>query len=220
MRHTSAKTMRIAGALCAGRLPAWPSRLPIRRRRRGSTTTTRCGRSRSATSPTITRFEPDLFYDSVENIFTKPGDTDFDKRAENVNTVDEVMDGAWFTNRAGTLPADARKTSRAPRTPATGPAPGKWTVVSAKSDGVTPGFTIRDANEDLWFLKFDPPGYRGMSTGHGGRRGQAGVGARLPHRRVPHRPDEAVGPRDRGERQVRVPRRRKSGRCGRRISTG
>jgi hypothetical protein len=38
-------------------------------------------------------------------------------------------------------------------------------VTSSKSDGVTPGFTVRDASGDRWFLKFDPPGYRGMATG-------------------------------------------------------
>src|SRR5205085_8621534 len=46
-----------------------------------------------------------------------------------------------------------------------GPAPGKWTVTSSKSDGVTPGFTITDTRGERWFLKFDPPGYRGMATG-------------------------------------------------------
>jgi hypothetical protein len=38
-------------------------------------------------------------------------------------------------------------------------------VTSSKSDGVTPGFTVKDANGQRWFLKFDPPGYRGMATG-------------------------------------------------------
>ena len=47
----------------------------------------------------------------------------------------------------------------------TGPAAGTWTVISSKSDGVTPGFTIRDATGQVWFLKFDPPGYRAMATG-------------------------------------------------------
>ena len=46
-----------------------------------------------------------------------------------------------------------------------GPAPGNWTVIAAKNDGVTPGFTVRDAAGQVWFLKFDPPGYRGMATG-------------------------------------------------------
>ena len=30
---------------------------------------------------------------------------------------------------------------------------------------MTPGFTVKDATGQRWFLKFDPPGYRGMSTG-------------------------------------------------------
>ena len=30
---------------------------------------------------------------------------------------------------------------------------------------MTPGFTVRDAAGQVWFLKFDPPGYRGMATG-------------------------------------------------------
>jgi hypothetical protein len=46
-----------------------------------------------------------------------------------------------------------------------GPATGTWTVTSSKSDGVTPGFTVKDAAGQRWFLKFDPPGYRGMATG-------------------------------------------------------
>ena len=46
-----------------------------------------------------------------------------------------------------------------------GPAPGTWTVTSSKSDGVTPGFTVKDSPGQRWFLKFDPPGYRAMATG-------------------------------------------------------
>ena len=30
---------------------------------------------------------------------------------------------------------------------------------------MTPGFTVKDVNGERWFLKFDPPGYRAMSTG-------------------------------------------------------
>ena len=47
----------------------------------------------------------------------------------------------------------------------TGPAAGPWTVIAAKSDGVTPGFTIQDVSGQVWFIKFDPPGYRAMATG-------------------------------------------------------
>ena len=30
---------------------------------------------------------------------------------------------------------------------------------------MTPGFTVKDGRGERWFLKFDPPGYRAMSTG-------------------------------------------------------
>ncbi len=86
------------------------------------------------------------------------------KRAGNINTVDEVPDSSWFTNRLGHQPLTARDVTAGPDT-TDGPATGTWMVTSSKSDGVTPGFTIKDARGDRWFLKFDPPGYRGMATG-------------------------------------------------------
>ncbi|MCC7415606.1 MAG: hypothetical protein IT176_00585 [Acidobacteria bacterium] len=85
-------------------------------------------------------------------------------RALNVNTIDEVPDSSWFTNRAGRMPLTAVDIARGPDT-TSGPARGPWTVTSSKSDGVTPGFTIRDGAGLRWFLKFDPPGHRGMTTG-------------------------------------------------------
>jgi len=85
-------------------------------------------------------------------------------RARNVNTIDEVPDSSWYTNRAGSRPLSPADVFTGPDTTA-GPEAGTWTVTSSKGDGVTPGFTIKDAKGQLWFLKFDPPGYRGMATG-------------------------------------------------------
>lgn len=85
-------------------------------------------------------------------------------RARNVNTVDEVPDSSWYTNRAGARRLTPDEVYNGPNT-TNGPEPGTWTVTSSKSDGVTPGFTIKDAKGQLWFLKFDPPGFRGMATG-------------------------------------------------------
>src|SRR4051812_10725190 len=84
--------------------------------------------------------------------------------ARNVNTIDEVPDSSWYTNRAGSRPLSPADVFTGPDTTA-GPEAGTWTVTSSKGDGVTPGFTIKDAKGQLWFLKFDPPGYRGMATG-------------------------------------------------------
>ena len=110
------------------------------------------------------RYEPDLAYQTIENLFWRPGDKVLGQRAKNVNTVDEVPDGPYFVNRAGRMTLTPAIVARAANT-SNGPAPGKWTVVSAKSDGVTPGFTIRDSANQLWFVKFDPPGWRAMATG-------------------------------------------------------
>ena len=42
----------------------------------------------------------------VTALFGKPGDPAADVRAQNVNTVDEVPDSSWFTNRVGQPRAD------------------------------------------------------------------------------------------------------------------
>lgn len=110
------------------------------------------------------RYEPDLAYQTIENLFWRPGDRLLGQRAKNINTVDEVPEGPFFVNRAGRLPLTPALVARAANT-SDGPAPGTWTVVSAKSDGVTPGFTIRDTAGQLWFIKFDPPGWPAMTTG-------------------------------------------------------
>jgi len=109
--------------------------------------------------------EVDLIVDLTSNMLR--GTAGVNVRAKNVNTVDEVPDSSWFTNRIGRRSGPAltpEDVAKGPDT-TTGPAPGQWTVTSSKSDGVTPGFTIKDANAQLWFLKFDPPGHRAMATG-------------------------------------------------------
>lgn len=108
--------------------------------------------------------EIDLVYDTLENLFSSPGDSTPNVRAQNVNTIDEVPDSSWLTNRIGAVPITVDALLKGPDT-TTGPAAGTWTVVSAKVDGVTPGFTIRDNTGVMWFIKFDPPGYRAMATG-------------------------------------------------------
>ncbi len=108
--------------------------------------------------------EIDLIYDTLENSLYWPGDKTPNVRAQNVNTVDEVPDSNWFTNRLGTRAVSVDELLKGPDT-GSGPATGTWTVIAAKNDGVTPGFTVRDSAGDTWFLKFDPPGYRAMATG-------------------------------------------------------
>ena len=111
-----------------------------------------------------TRYEPHLTYQTLEELYGNQGDPVTGRRALNVNTVDEVPDGPFYVNRAGRMPLTPDIVARAANVDH-GPAEGRWDVIAAKSDGVTPGFTVRDRAGTVWFLKFDPPGWPGMATG-------------------------------------------------------
>ena len=104
-------------------------------------------------------------FDLVENSFLGAGEH-VDKRAGNVNTIDEVPDSSWFTNRVGAAagPLDLEALVKGPDT-SNGPAPGPWTVTARKSEGVTPGFTIRDSAGEVYWIKFDPAGFAEMASG-------------------------------------------------------
>lgn len=87
--------------------------------------------------------------------------------AANINSLDEVPNSSWFTNRLGMFPMTPEEVARGPGS-GTGPdRSGPWTIISAKSQGVAKGFNIRDANGQVYLIKFDPPGYLGMTTGAG-----------------------------------------------------
>ena len=98
--------------------------------------------------------ELSLYYDGIINLFGRPGEQTVE-RAASVNTIDEVPDSSWFTNRVGTRTMTADEVMRGPNDDR-GPAAGTWTV-SRKANGVTPGFTITDSRNRRYFIKFDPP---------------------------------------------------------------
>jgi hypothetical protein len=102
-------------------------------------------------------------YDLIENSFLGAGDNT-PKRAENVNTIGEVPDSTWFVNRMGRRTFSAADLARGPDT-GTGPAPGTWTILSRKSEGVTPGFTIQDSTGEIYWIKFDPKTNPEMASG-------------------------------------------------------
>jgi hypothetical protein len=94
-------------------------------------------------------------FDFVEHTFMKPGDHTGGP-AVNVNTMDEVPDSSWFTNRIGrgmmTIEEIVRGSDRiAP------PTVDGWPIVRGKSAGVTPGYRVADPTGQLYQIKFDPP---------------------------------------------------------------
>jgi len=92
---------------------------------------------------------------------------DHRRPAANVNVLDEVPNSTWFTNRIGFFAMTPEDAARGPG-PGGGPdRSGPWTIVSAKTEGVTPGFNVRDARGDRFLIKFDPHGFPGLTTGAG-----------------------------------------------------
>ena len=95
-------------------------------------------------------------YDFVENSFITRPRKDPILAAENTNTLGEVPDSSWFTNRMSRRIMSLEELVRGPNQSAGPDRSGPWTVIAAKTEGVTPGFTIRDAKGDVYFIKFDP----------------------------------------------------------------
>jgi hypothetical protein len=76
-------------------------------------------------------------------------------RARNVNTLDEVPDSSWFTNRLGRYDMTTDEIVRGPDH-VNGPAAGAWHVTGRPDAGITPKFTIKDGRGDTYLIKLDP----------------------------------------------------------------
>ncbi|HXI27923.1 MAG TPA: hypothetical protein VNG89_05865 [Vicinamibacterales bacterium] len=103
-------------------------------------------------------------YEMVVNLFDHPGYHPSGLHAQNVNTIDEVPDSSWFTNRIGAKTLSIDEVVRGPNV-GKPPDPSKWIVFRQKIAGVHPGVTARDASGDTWFLEFDPDYYPEAATG-------------------------------------------------------
>ena len=118
----------------------------------------------SQNASAVQPWDIDLFWDLALNMFARPGDSTPNVAAGNVNTIDEVPDSSWFTNRILARPLPIDEIVRGPLT-GKGPAAGKWAVVRPKEAGAAPGFTMTDAAGELWFVSFDANGFPEAATG-------------------------------------------------------
>lgn len=107
------------------------------------------------------------YYDFFSNTFRKPGEQQRKGKlipARAVNTLGEVPDSAWYTNRHYLTPMRMEELERGPGAAAAPDTSGPLTVVAAKTAGVMPGFRMRDAKGHLYFVKFDPKTNPEMAT--------------------------------------------------------
>lgn len=87
--------------------------------------------------------------------------------AANVNSLDEVPNSSWFTNRIGLFAMTPEAVAAGPHGDGGPSTSGAWTIVRAKTEGVTPGFNIRDERGVVYVIKFDTPKHPGMSSAAG-----------------------------------------------------
>jgi len=103
--------------------------------------------------------------DLLANTFSLRPDKDVPiPGAENVNTLGEVPDSSWFTNRMSRRVMTIEELARGPNQ-LDGPDQSEpWLIIDLKTEGITPGFTIRDGKGEVYFIKFDPPKYPQLAT--------------------------------------------------------
>ncbi len=116
------------------------------------------------------------FFDPIGRLFNPsrlirkagtPFGADHVAPAANVNSLDEVPNSSWFTNRIGIRPLTPEDVARGPARDDGPDRTAPWTISSAKTEGVTPGFNIKDARGQAYLIKFDPPCCPGMSISAG-----------------------------------------------------
>jgi hypothetical protein len=120
--------------------------------------------------------EISYYYDNLEHSIVRPISRQLDpvhvlrkisgrpKEAANVDEQDQTrLPSTWWQPRAGYREVSVEQMLAGPG-PGTGPSMEAWTVTRAKTQGVTPGFFIKDSNGTRFIIKFDPPAYQEMAT--------------------------------------------------------
>ncbi len=95
------------------------------------------------------------FYDRFGHMFANLGDPEFTE-AKNVNSLDELPDSSWFTNRRGAKPMSLAELIQGANFDGPPNVDEEWLVFRGKSQGITPGFQVEDGNGNRWVIKFDP----------------------------------------------------------------
>lgn len=117
------------------------------------------------------------YYDYLQHMIARPLTRQLDlgrwvrraggrpREAVNVDAADQVrLPSTWWTPRLGFRTVSVEQMLRGPG-PGAGPAAGPLTVTRVKTQGVTPGFFVKDAAGASFLFKFDPPGLLEMATG-------------------------------------------------------
>ncbi|MEE8256263.1 MAG: hypothetical protein V3R60_00100 [Acidobacteriota bacterium] len=106
--------------------------------------------------------------DFFSNTFGKPGERHPEIGvipAGAVNTLGEVLNTHWFTNRHSKARMSEEELVRAVGDEYPPAQDQPWHALAVKPYGARPGILIVDSRKQLYLLRFDPPDYLEMSTG-------------------------------------------------------
>jgi hypothetical protein len=117
----------------------------------------------------VKRREVDDLYDFVENRFVIPDQEEKARKeglssAGNINTLGEVPDSNWYTNRHWLRRMSIAELQRGSGNTTPPDANGAWQIVGAKSDGISPGLVIEDQQGQRYVVKFDPPDFPELAS--------------------------------------------------------
>ncbi len=102
-------------------------------------------------------------YDVLENSFVNKLEGPIPK-ALNINTLGEVPDSSWFTNRMSARTMSIEELVKGPNLVGRPDLSEPVTITSGKQGGITPGVIVRDRRGNIYFVKFDPRAHPNLST--------------------------------------------------------
>ena len=110
----------------------------------------------------IARYDSPLYWDGADNLVFRPLSESLglvtSGESVNVNSLDEVPDSAWFTNRIGARAMTPDEVARGACTPdqildAEHAPDGSWLIDKGKTNGSTPGFRVTIPGKGKFLLK-------------------------------------------------------------------
>jgi hypothetical protein len=109
-----------------------------------------------------------LYWDGADHMVFRPLSHAFllqtAHESRNVNSMDEVPDSSWFTNRIGRRSMTIEEIVRGACTGRSPHEDRPWTVVGVKIDGANPGFQVKTSSGKVYILKFDDPQQWGRAS--------------------------------------------------------
>lgn len=112
-------------------------------------------------------FDAPIYWDGMDNLFFRPLSETLgvvvSGEAQNVNSMDEVPDSSWFTNRLGTraVSADELRSNGCSPSQLLDPdaaTDGSWVIDQGKTSGSTPGFRVTVPGKGKYMVKVEATG--------------------------------------------------------------